>query len=323
MPQISSVIAAGTTLLALALPVAAQAAIDRNHDRIPDQWERTHHLSLRINQAKRDQDRDGLVNRSEYLDHTDPHRKDSDRDGVPDGHEDADDDGVTNAAEQEHHDSAAAPDGASRPAPGSSHPEPGASLTEPVGSVVSFAGGKLDVRQADGTDLVATVDAATRLLCAPPVDKAVAKACPSERLLPGTRVLVARQTSGHWDLVVLRSSGGGSPTEPPPPPAPPAPPPAAAPRPPALPAAPASTGVLSAIGDGSITITRPNGEIVPGLVRSSTVLRCIRVADGHAVSTEPCGSPHLVLGAQVATAQRALVDGAWTWKAITLLEQAT
>jgi hypothetical protein len=229
MQQISSVIAAGGTLLALALPVGAQAATDRNHDRIPDRWERTHHLSLRLNQAKRDQDHDGLVNRSEYLDHTDPHRRDSDQDGVPDGREDADHDGVTNVAEQEHHESGATPDGAP-------HAEPGASVVSP------------------------------------------------------------------------------------PPPAPPA---TAAPAAPALPAPPASTGVVSAVGDGSTTITRPSGEVVPGLVRSSTVLRCIRVADGHAVSNEPCSSSHLVVGAQVATAQRALVDGAWAWTAITLIEPST
>ena len=62
---------------------------DRNHDRIPDRWERAHHLSLKVNQAKRDQDHDGLRNRAEYLARTDPRDDDSDNDGVEDGEEHA------------------------------------------------------------------------------------------------------------------------------------------------------------------------------------------------------------------------------------------
>jgi hypothetical protein len=72
----------------LALPAVA-AARDRNHDRIPDRWEKHHHLSLKANQAQRDQDRDSLRNRAEFLAGDDPRDEDSDDDGVMDGEENA------------------------------------------------------------------------------------------------------------------------------------------------------------------------------------------------------------------------------------------
>jgi hypothetical protein len=83
-------ILAAICMLALALPTLAGAkARDRNHDRIPDRWEKRHRLSLRVNQAKRDQDRDRLRNLAEFEAGTDPHDQDSDDDGVPDGKEHA------------------------------------------------------------------------------------------------------------------------------------------------------------------------------------------------------------------------------------------
>ena len=39
-------------VLGLASSASAKSR-DRNHDRIPDRWERVHHLSLKVNQAKR------------------------------------------------------------------------------------------------------------------------------------------------------------------------------------------------------------------------------------------------------------------------------
>src|SRR6266536_4114177 len=62
---------------------------DRNHDRLPDRWERAHHLSLKVNQAKRDQDHDGLRNRGEFLAGDNPRDADTDNDGVDDGQEKA------------------------------------------------------------------------------------------------------------------------------------------------------------------------------------------------------------------------------------------
>ncbi|HEU4803068.1 MAG TPA: hypothetical protein VFS73_07825 [Solirubrobacterales bacterium] len=73
-------------VLALLLPAVASAK-DRNHDRIPDRWERHHGLSLKVNQAKRDQDRDQLKNRQEWRSGNDPRDDDSDDDGIEDGDE--------------------------------------------------------------------------------------------------------------------------------------------------------------------------------------------------------------------------------------------
>ncbi len=66
---------------------AARAA-DRNRDGLPDKWEKRYKLSLKVNQAQRDQDADGVVNRSEYTAGTNPRKADSDNDGVDDGSED-------------------------------------------------------------------------------------------------------------------------------------------------------------------------------------------------------------------------------------------
>lgn len=86
----------GMTWLALALGALALLAMpgpavakDRNHDRIPDRWEKRHKLSLKVNQARKDQDRDQLRNRAEFLAGTDPRLGDSDGDGVRDGDEQA------------------------------------------------------------------------------------------------------------------------------------------------------------------------------------------------------------------------------------------
>lgn len=60
---------------------------DRNRDGLPDRWERRHRLSLRVNQAGRDQDRDGSANAAEFAANTNPRDHDSDDDGVRDGDE--------------------------------------------------------------------------------------------------------------------------------------------------------------------------------------------------------------------------------------------
>jgi len=78
-----------TALLVVTATGSARSNGDRNRDRIPDRWERAHHLSLKVNQAKRDQDHDGLRNRGEFLAGTDPRNNDSDDDGTNDGSEGA------------------------------------------------------------------------------------------------------------------------------------------------------------------------------------------------------------------------------------------
>jgi hypothetical protein len=73
-----------------AMPSAAAAkARDRNHDRIPDRWEKRHNLSTKVNQARRDQDHDGLRNRAEFEAGTNPHNPDTNGNGIPDGEEHA------------------------------------------------------------------------------------------------------------------------------------------------------------------------------------------------------------------------------------------
>jgi hypothetical protein len=64
-------------------------AKDRNHDHIPDRWEKRHRLSLNVNQARRDQDGDHLRNLAEFRAGDNPRNADSDGDGIPDGEENA------------------------------------------------------------------------------------------------------------------------------------------------------------------------------------------------------------------------------------------
>jgi hypothetical protein len=88
------ILALATAALALvaSLVLATLAAAgggDRNRDRIPDSWEKQHRLSLKIDQSRRDQDRDGLNNRGEWRAKLDPRDDDSDDDGIDDGDENA------------------------------------------------------------------------------------------------------------------------------------------------------------------------------------------------------------------------------------------
>jgi hypothetical protein len=75
-------------LALLAMPALA-AAKDRNHDHIPDRWEKRHHLSLKVNQGQKNQDGDGLRNRAEFLAGDNPRDADSNNDGVEDGEDNA------------------------------------------------------------------------------------------------------------------------------------------------------------------------------------------------------------------------------------------
>jgi hypothetical protein len=75
-------------LALLAMPSLASAK-DRNHDHIPDKWEKRHNLSLNVNQARKDQDGDHLRNRAEFLAGDNPRDKDTNDDGVMDGEENA------------------------------------------------------------------------------------------------------------------------------------------------------------------------------------------------------------------------------------------
>ena len=71
----------------LAATVSASAPRDRDHDRLPDRWERKHHLSTTKPSARRDPDGDRLSNRRELRLRTHPRRADTDRDRLRDGAE--------------------------------------------------------------------------------------------------------------------------------------------------------------------------------------------------------------------------------------------
>ena len=86
--RIGVLAAAILALFVITMPGTASAK-DRNKDKIPDRWERTHKLSLKKDQRKLDQDSDGLRNRGEWLSGTNPRDKDSDDDGVTDAKEKA------------------------------------------------------------------------------------------------------------------------------------------------------------------------------------------------------------------------------------------
>lgn len=91
--------AIGLTILLAGTAPAMAKVIDRNHNKIPDKWEKKYHMSLRKNQAKLDFDKDGLSNINEYLAGTNPRVKDTNHNGVRDGLEDRDKDGLVNLAE--------------------------------------------------------------------------------------------------------------------------------------------------------------------------------------------------------------------------------
>jgi len=82
--------AAFAVIAVLALAIAGPAAAkDRNHDKIPDKWEKKYNLSLKTNQARKDQDKDGARNKAEFRAKTNPRSADTDDDGVEDGDENA------------------------------------------------------------------------------------------------------------------------------------------------------------------------------------------------------------------------------------------
>ncbi len=94
---------ASVALFALLLCASPALAADKNHNKIPDSWEKAHHLSLTRNQAKSDFDHDGLNNYNEWRAHTNPRVKDTNHNGVSDAKEDYDHDHLTNLGEVKSH----------------------------------------------------------------------------------------------------------------------------------------------------------------------------------------------------------------------------
>jgi opacity protein-like surface antigen len=88
MTRYRSIIATATALAALAVPAAANAA-DRDHDHMRDSWEKHFKLNTHRNDARKDKDRDGLKNLTEFRAGTNPRKRDTDGDGVRDDREGA------------------------------------------------------------------------------------------------------------------------------------------------------------------------------------------------------------------------------------------
>jgi hypothetical protein len=308
-----------TTLImaatALALPATA-AARDRNHDRIPDRWERAHHLSLRVNQAPRDQDRDGLNNLNEWKDHTDPRKPDSDGDGTADGLEDGDGDHVNNVLEQEHGVGSDKPQGGDRQ-PGS----PGG-----FDHVVSYVDGSgvLTLGRADGSTVTAGFGGHVLLACSPVVAGPF-QPCPPGALKAGAPVAVGALGEGDsspaWRAVLLLvapahgTGTGDSPVH--------AETPAPLPPAPSGDAAPPVTATVVSFDGGVLKIHRPNGEEPSMPIAAGASVNCISVAAGVVVAKGACGAAeHLAPGTQLALAAPALVDGGYRWTKLYIIVPA-
>ena len=101
-------LAAASLMLAASLPVSVVAATDSDGDHLSDRFER--HKSLTsphrkdsdrdgIPDGKEDPDQDGLTNRQEFIVGTHPRKADTDGDGTRDDHENADGDALWNRTE--------------------------------------------------------------------------------------------------------------------------------------------------------------------------------------------------------------------------------
>ena len=105
------VLVAVFALALLAVPATADAARrDRDHDGLPDKWEKKFHLSTTKKNARKDPDHDGLRNIGELRHRTNPRDADTDNDALEDGNEievgddprdpDTDNDGIEDGDER-------------------------------------------------------------------------------------------------------------------------------------------------------------------------------------------------------------------------------
>jgi hypothetical protein len=86
-PMLKWLVLPMVVLAYIAVTASAGTPRDRDHDRMPDRWERKHDLSPTKRNGKRDPDGDHLRNRREFRIRTHPKRADTDRDRLRDGAE--------------------------------------------------------------------------------------------------------------------------------------------------------------------------------------------------------------------------------------------
>ena len=146
----------GIALLAALAGPAAALARDRDHDGLPDRWEKRHHLSVHHKSAAGDPDRDKVDNRNELRERTDPRDRDSDNDGIPDGREDRDRDRLRNAGEDATGNDPLDPD---------TDDDGIRDGAEQAGVIESFEGGTLTIRLATGGTITGAVTDATEVEC--------------------------------------------------------------------------------------------------------------------------------------------------------------
>jgi hypothetical protein len=151
-----SVAAAGALALLVVAFGGTAVAKDRNHDQISDKWEKKFHLSLKVDQSNKDQDKDHVDNLNEFQEGTSPRSKDSNHNGRADGREDTDHDGLNNMGEDE---TANLPDDQDTDNDGV---EDGA---ENPGTIASFDGTTLTIDIAGGGQVSGTVDSTTEIKC--------------------------------------------------------------------------------------------------------------------------------------------------------------
>jgi thrombospondin type 3 repeat protein len=186
--KVASVLAGiAAVLLIVAAPALAK---DRNHDGLPDSWEKQNGLSLRIKQHKRDPDRDKLSNRDEFRNKTNPHKADTDNDGLKDGDEidegtdprdpDTDDDGLKDGFEVQIDSDPTDPD-----TDGDGIPDG----QENIGYIGSFNGATLTINLLRGGSVSGLVTPNTYIACdRESADEDADGECTSADLKPGVLV---------------------------------------------------------------------------------------------------------------------------------------
>ena len=141
MRRLTLLISIALALVAVAIPATASAkrshhrthrarVADRNHNGIPDRWERR----FRVHSATADPDHDGVSNLGEFHNGTNPRMADSNGNGIPDGQDDANGDGVPDGQEQ-------------------------------AGTVTSFDGTTLLITMVNGSTQQGAVDSTTEIEC--------------------------------------------------------------------------------------------------------------------------------------------------------------